>query len=88
MAEPRAKRIKIDLLDSTKTVVDSPAESWLDRPVSEWPEGVIFPVNRGIYARTMMVMGEAKVRRRGFTFGAYRSIFSGDFRIVLGRQYR
>ena len=54
---PRGKRIKLDKYD-TSLVVD---DSWLDKPVSEWPEGVLFRVNHGIYARTMMNDGEAKV---------------------------
>ena len=78
----RAKRIKVDLLDSTRMIVDQSGDSWLDKPVSEWLEGVIFPVNRGIYAKTMMVMGEAKVARKEIFTKIFKNI-AGNIRFLF-----
>lgn len=57
-----ARRIIIDDWESSKASVDPAEESWLDKPVSSWPDGTLFPVNgRGVYANTLMNNNEAKV---------------------------
>ena len=57
----RAKTIAIDDWEGVKPKVDPADDSWLDKPVAVWPEGVLFSVGKGVYARTMMHMNEAKV---------------------------
>ena len=51
----------IDEWELSKLSVDKIEDSWLEKQVPTWPEGLLIPTAKAIYARTLMNNNEAKV---------------------------